>query len=635
MCGIFAWAGKNPKTFNRDKYDILGIYNIERGRDSCGVSYDGDIYPGVDGLKLYSQFLVANKVNPKKIPVVIGHTRQASAGNIVNAENAHPFGFGSTEDNNFEFIGCHNGTLYNKTELAELYDITTTVTEEHHSAHAITTKTRSKIDSEILLECLYKSKDYSVLSKYNGAAALVFTNTNEKNVISVWKGASKFYDYASNQVQEERPLFYYKQSKNSLYISSIEHSLVAIGGVVGKTVFSFDENTIYRITDGDIDNAEKIAVSREGATQKESYTTKRNYGGSNTYHNGAFNFNDDAYFEDEHYKKPGYNNVLALAYKNKNTNITTPSNQSSKLKSEFNIYNESTPVNINLYGNKIYYNKFRYWRTGHVITGIYTWIPFYGFYWVGETSIETAQKELERIKGKIFIDGEFINDSEGIDLSNPEVQSLIPFKEDRDNSKSLHYFIQGVKLIDPLDYKMTYLNYYDDYIKKGKYIDYKTMSHMSNSPIMDMGFTYRMEDGQQIYMGGNLVKEEKLCPLLSERIYTIENGNVTHHKDLNLTVGVAKNKLYNSIKTKEGLISYLNKDKGSVETEVEDIIDITNTDETAIMNQLIDESLTEMSVELDEIIKLIKSNTSISEDLKSEKIKGLHTLQDYMEVVNN
>ena len=64
-CGIFAWSGKDPKKFNKDKFDKLGIFNIERGKDSCGISFDGEVYYGINTEKLYSNFIVNIAQNPK------------------------------------------------------------------------------------------------------------------------------------------------------------------------------------------------------------------------------------------------------------------------------------------------------------------------------------------------------------------------------------------------------------------------------------------------------------------------------------------------------------------------------------------------------------------------------------------
>ena len=167
MCGIFAWSGKDPKKFNKDKFDKLGIFNIDRGKDSCGVSFDGEVYYGLNTEKLYSKFIVNREIKPLKYPVVIGHTRQASVGNIVNERNAHPFGFGNNSEGNYEFVGCHNGTLYNHKDLASTFKIDTAETikvQSDHNPNGFYESVRQKIDSEILLEIIYKTKNFKVLS---------------------------------------------------------------------------------------------------------------------------------------------------------------------------------------------------------------------------------------------------------------------------------------------------------------------------------------------------------------------------------------------------------------------------------------------------------------------------------------
>ena len=158
-CGIFGWLGKDPKKFNKDKFDKLGIFNVDRGKSSCGISYDGDVFIGLNSRKLYYDFIVDEKIKPVKFPIVIGHTRQASGGTTVNIHNAHPFAFGKNGE--YEFIGCHNGTLYNKEELAEIYKINTKdeITVWNNVTKELETDTRSKIDSEILLESIYTSKN--------------------------------------------------------------------------------------------------------------------------------------------------------------------------------------------------------------------------------------------------------------------------------------------------------------------------------------------------------------------------------------------------------------------------------------------------------------------------------------------
>jgi len=502
-CGIFGWAGKDPKKFNKDKFDKLGIYNIERGKESCGVSVDGDIFVGASSSdKNYLNFLIKNNnITAKKYPVVIGHTRQASVGNIVNESNAHPFAFGvNNNGDGYEFIGCHNGTLYNHKELASKYDIPTTESKAEQSpAGNWITSYRTKIDSEILLEIIYTQKNFKVLSEYTGAAALMFTNTNEPNRVYVWKGASRLYNYASNKPSEERPLCYYIENKNSLYISSLADSLVAIGGIIDKNVFSFEDNTLYIITDGDIKNAETLLISRESVSQKELYTsTPVNY-----------NYGRHGYM--------GYGNhhgVSTVIEKTVNEHLS-----STIIKP--NIYSEGMIIPQNEYGKKVYFNRLRYWQKGHLITGIYTFIVGYGFYKLtDEDSLLKAYTEMEKLIGIPFIDGNFDFSFDFETAIN--YGYLIPFKNKQVNN--IHFFVEGVKIRTYFDYQLMFKVHSN--LEKGKYLDHVNLSHISCNPVIDMSVNTKPVEHQGILYNGKLVSSEIITPLGAEKIYHIDFGNL-------------------------------------------------------------------------------------------------------------
>jgi len=234
-CGLFGAAADDVNKINIDKVKILGIFNDIRGGHSCGISVDGDIILGTYKNKLFKDFITEHTiVQPDTLPVILGHTRKATGG-LHNEDNAHPFGFGVNGDF-YDFIGTHNGSLNNEKELAEMYDILdneTTISKFNHK------NIRYKIDSEILLEIIYK-KGFSVLKDYNGAAALALYNTKKPNTIYLYHGASKKTLYNDEQV-EERPLFYYQESENVVYYSSIKESLEAINDTNGE-IKAFDHN---------------------------------------------------------------------------------------------------------------------------------------------------------------------------------------------------------------------------------------------------------------------------------------------------------------------------------------------------------------------------------------------------------
>jgi len=651
-CGIFAWSGKDPKKFNKDKFDKLGIFNIDRGKDSCGVSFDGEVYYGLNTEKLYSKFIVNREIKPLKYPVVIGHTRQASVGNIVNERNAHPFGFGNNSEGNYEFVGCHNGTLYNHKDLASTFKIDTTETvkvQSDHNPNGFYETIRQKIDSEILLEIIYKTKNFKVLSQYNGAAALVFTNTNEPNVIYVWKGASKWYDYTNYDIEEERPLFYYKETKNSLYISSIQESLETIGGIANVNLFTFSQNTVYKITDGDVENAEKILVSRKDQFQKEivmSYTKK-----SNSYYNNIANaYGDTTLFDNEPYVERNKNSkIIQLPAANK-VYINPNLNCKIKLKDTdnivpLNIYKECLSKNQNDYLGRVYFNKFRHWQNGHTITGIYTWVNHYGFYKIGEDNFEEAKKTLNRLIGIPFIKNGFVHDTKDLDLTNETVKTFIPFKHLTNVEYSMYYFIQGVKVLTKMDYSTTYSRYRDSHIKKGLNISYIELSEISTHPIIDLAIDSRSDDNQSITLKGKKVEQiNSFFTLGSDRTYSIKEGNLTSIKVNNHFEKVLfGSEDFKSVNSLEDLIKLTNKTKEPINnfeaylkedgidyTKNEDYSQIESENDLEVINELIQESSNEIIFGLEDIVdNLEKLNTTDDVEV-NKKIQDFKAMKDYM-----
>ena len=651
MCGIFAWSGKDPKKFNKDKFDKLGIFNIDRGKDSCGVSFDGEVYYGLNTEKLYSKFIVNREIKPLKYPVVIGHTRQASIGNIVNERNAHPFGFGNNSEGNYEFVGCHNGTLYNHKDLASTFKIDTAETikvQSDHNPNGFYESFRQKIDSEILLEIIYKTKNFKVLSQYNGAAALVFTNTNEPNVIYVWKGASKWYDYTNYHVEEERPLFYYKETKNSLYISSIQESLETIGGIANVNLFTFSPNTIYKITDGDVEHAEKTTISRNNAFQKEIITT---YGkkSSNYYNNLTNAYTYETLFEDEPYVEKNKHSKLVQLPVHR-TNVNPNLNCKIKLNTTdnivpLNIYKECLSKNQNEYKGRVYFNKFRHWQNGHTITGIYTWINNYGFYKIGEDNFEEARKFLNKSVGVPFIKNGFVYDTKELDLENNIVKSFIPFKDYSRVEHNMYYFIQGVKILTKMDYSTTYLRYRDSHIKKGLNISYIELSEIGTHPIIDLSIDSRSDNNQSIVLKGKPVEKlDNFFILGTDREYCIEKGNlksikVNKHWD-NVLFGSER---FKSVDSLEDLIKLTNKTEEPVNnfeaylkedgidySQNEDNSEINTEDDLQVINELIEESSNEIIFGIEDIVdNLEKLNTTDDAEV-NKKIQDFKAVKDYL-----
>jgi predicted glutamine amidotransferase len=508
-CGLFGWSGKDVKKFNKDKFDKLGILNVERGKSSCGIAFDGDIQIGIDSEKLYYDFIVGREIKPQRFPVVIGHTRQSSVG-IVNLFNAHPFGFG---DNNgdFIFIGAHNGTLKNYKDLAKQYEVDETIESYHYNKDGKETVVkRDKIDSEILLEIIYKHKNFKVLSEYIGGAALVFTDTTNPNVLYLFKGKSKDYK-SSNYETTERPLFVYVENKNSMYFSSLEDTLKTIGGN-DDNIIDIDSNTVYKITNGDFINAEKISVTRINATQNPSYSSSRNYGPNYTL------------YDEENWLNNGHNsafNVKKEKEEEKSTKmITLPAATTVKEKEiekeDLNIYEDQTLKPINDYRGRPYFNKLRWWRNGQLLTGVHVWINNYGYYPIG-SSIKTANDRFWLYADKVFDGKEFIMDE--------SIMGTVPFDSSRIIEPPFFYFVEGVQIKTAIDYAHFYHKYtmMED---RAKYLDYIQLSQISTHPVINLNFSTKDNNSQNIVKNGIIVQELTCTLIGADKIYTIKKGNL-------------------------------------------------------------------------------------------------------------
>lgn len=497
MCGIFGQSTNKPENLDVNGVHILGIYNIERGKMSCGLSWDGDVQYGIGLDKLYTDFIIDREIKPTKIPIMIGHTRQPSYGFTVTEDNAHPFGFGTSKDGkSYEMIFCHNGTLKNHKELAKKYDIDLTekITKISHGGHEYES-TRDKIDSEILGEILYKTKKFHVLSEYIGAAALAWTWIDEPNKLYLWSGASKQTQGSSLTTElEERPMNVYCKNKNNMFFSSLEESLTVLGASK-KDDLQIDYNTVYIITDGDFVNAEKHKVSRLQAGQTEvcvHIATRRSY------HNNEYC--DWDIYED-------------VREKNKKVPVTI--NVETTSSSMTNLHNDKPIHAIVDYNGKIYSQSLRYWKNGFTIEGIYVYIKDWGFKFIGIDTV-TANTFIKNIKGLTF------NYKTGIfNYNKLSTEGFIPFEKDIENIQ-LHYFVNGVLLKTLVDYNRARV--LKNQLKvPAKYIDHQILSYISKHPIIDMDPTQKisiaMFDGSPFT--GNITE------LGFEKIYYFSNGILT------------------------------------------------------------------------------------------------------------
>lgn len=490
MCGIIGWSGSNPKKFNKQKFDILGLFNNSRGGDSCGVSTDGEIYYGTFLNKTYDEFII-NKgyLVPQEVPAVIGHMRKASVGGVSEV-NAHPFGFGSYKEG-FEFVGCHNGTLTNYDELGKKYGVETSVWNERNVFE------RNKVDSEILLEILYKTRDTSVLEEYIGGAALLFQDLRTPNKIFAFHGASKKeVGDKSETLYEERPLYYYQESKDSVYISSMIEALQFIGGVKDETIHEFRHNQLYEIDNGNVSKATLHKVDRTGAGQRKSYGAGFTTGGRVT----ASTIED---------------NIRSHRSRGGRKKERSKTRRLKKLENVSNIYDETVIEGDFL--SAIYYNKLRYWRNGHLINGVYTYIKDFGFYKIGDVAADSNNK-LYRYMGEYFSlkDCDWVKTVDIDAKLKTDDTMFVPF-EYGTKEPPIFFFHEGIMLETIHDFVAL--------SSVAKKFSFEDLSQMSRYPICRIG-NHKYPDARQGITYNNQNYTNNFIPLQSKNCYNIENGNL-------------------------------------------------------------------------------------------------------------
>ena len=329
-CGIYGFSLKHRgnRALALANFKILGLYNIERGKDSCGVCIDGKIKKSI---LEFDDFIRDNYLgNTFKSCVVLGHNRAGSAGYKKTIEEAHPF---LINDN---LIFTHNGTIRNTADLCKKYS----VVEKDFN-----------VDSKLLGTLLYTEGE-KVLENYKGFAALAYTKLDEEDTLYLYHGSSK--NYKTGNSVEERPL-YFLETKDAIYYSSLENSLKAIKTSEKEEVQNLNYNKIFKIVNGEFLLDETIDIDREEANV-DTYTT-------NNYSPQRYNH----YTHDYHYNYHGHNNVVKpISTAVRAVHKTIPAVVQDKRKAHRETYPlrviEASTSNFKLYGSDfIFYRSGRYW----------------------------------------------------------------------------------------------------------------------------------------------------------------------------------------------------------------------------------------------------------------------------------
>jgi predicted glutamine amidotransferase len=294
MCGLSGFNGERKPNINKIK--ILSILNETRGKDSCGLSYNGQIYKGykqttyqnTSEARDFWRLLTLKSRENYDTTTVLFHNRHGTKG-VANYENAHPFGYfekleyqtvydtGEKKVDNIlispDFTLAHNGTLDN------LFD-----NNSPHKKRGFDYKAGDN-DSKMLGRILFE-QGFDYLAEYEGASALCFFWKKEKNTLYLFHGGTLS---AADVMVEERPLsYYYDEEDKGIYFSSLSEHLQVIAN--GAEILDVPLNTILKFVDGKI--VEQIVIDRKIKKKTTQYA-------------GHVNGHQYSEFTDDDYRYPG------------------------------------------------------------------------------------------------------------------------------------------------------------------------------------------------------------------------------------------------------------------------------------------------------------------------------------------
>lgn len=215
MCGLAGIINSEVSVFDQHSFNILGVLNESRGKDSCGVFIDGLVFKGINKNKLFSDYTKSIPY-PNTSTISILHDRATSPTMATNLTQCQPVVI-YDDEGSIRFCMIHNGTLKNHTELAKKYIPDIDIT--------------GYSDSQILAEIIFRT-GYDVLSEYTGTASICVIDYTEADPRVFFFSGNSCYNSKTEDYDVERQLYYIKQSHRFIFSS------------VAQALFLVDNNAI-------------------------------------------------------------------------------------------------------------------------------------------------------------------------------------------------------------------------------------------------------------------------------------------------------------------------------------------------------------------------------------------------------
>lgn len=263
MCAIFGFVNYRRSLSRSEMKELINRLSVEsevRGKDATGIAY---VKHGE--LKVFKRAKPAHKVRlyvPEDTVTLTGHTRMTTQGDARYIYNNHPF-TGKTADGSFAL--CHNGVLYNDSQLAKSERLP---------------KSKIETDSYVAAQLIekYGRLDFKTIAKMSEAVegSFVFTILSDKNKLFIAKG--------DNQIC----LIHYKQLGLYVYTSTEDiMKNVLKGSFLEKLPFE-----VIKVTEGEI-----ISIDKRGRFEKSSFIPNEFCYGWNYYGYRKLAYDDDELFD--------------------------------------------------------------------------------------------------------------------------------------------------------------------------------------------------------------------------------------------------------------------------------------------------------------------------------------------------